>query len=71
MQIIGGQKPMVWLFLKVDMETNSDKPVGLPIKDLAQVEENNVSFLPVAESLSLQQLNDNNRKYWEQGENHG
>jgi hypothetical protein len=52
------------------MEGQVDKPVGLPIKDLAQVEENDVSFLPVAESLSLQQLNDNNRKYWEQGENH-
>lgn len=53
------------------MEGPVDKPVGLPIKDLAQVEENDVSFLPVAESLSLQQLNDNNRKYWEQGENRG
>ncbi len=53
------------------MEGPVDKPVGLPIKDLAQVEENDVSFLPVAESLSLQQLNDNNRKYWEQGESHG
>jgi hypothetical protein len=62
---------MAWLFLKVDMEGPVDKPVGLPIKDLAQVEENDVSFLPVAESLSLQQLNDNNRKYWEQGESHG
>lgn len=53
------------------METGGDKPTSIPIKDLAQVEENNVSFLPVAESLSLQQLNDNNRKYWEQGENNG
>jgi hypothetical protein len=36
-----------------------------------EVKENHVAFIPVSESLSLKELNDNNRKYWVQGEKNG
>ena len=36
-----------------------------------EVKENHVAFIPVSESLSLKELNGNNRKYWVQGENNG
>lgn len=42
-----------------------------PLMQNNVVKENHVAFIPVSEKLTPQQLNENNRKYWVQGENNG